>query len=79
MKKDRLALETMLLTTAGEPFPMRTITTRIEHYIESERMKALGWMHSFACVAADNNQDIRDTGCDEIIERFREDLNDGNC
>lgn len=53
----------------GGIYPTSTAFIRLEHYIEAERTKALGWMHAEMCILLDNGKDPRVQEVAEILER----------
>lgn len=55
-------------------YPTSTAYMRLEHYIEQERMQALGWTHINACMALDKGVDPRTICIPSMIESARKDL-----
>ena len=51
-----------------------TAYTRLEHYIEQQRIEAVGWMHAESCVLLDRGDDPRTTEVPEILEKAQTDL-----
>lgn len=51
-----------------------TSYTRLEHYIESVRMEAIGWTHADMCITLDRGDDPRLTEIPDLLERAAEDL-----
>jgi hypothetical protein len=79
MDKDRVAIEKILADMFDAPdkngiYPTSTAYTRLEHYIESQRVEAIGWMHANACVALDNGNDPRLENVPEMLARAQKDL-----
>lgn len=79
MDKDRIAICNIISDmldsdTENGIYPTSTCYTRLEHYIESVRTEAIGWMHAEACTTLDNGGDPRLTEVPEMLSRARSDL-----
>ena len=57
-------------------YPTSTAYGRLETYIHSIRIEAIGWMHAYACMAADKGSDIRLIEVPEILDAANRDLLD---
>jgi len=55
-------------------YPTSTAFSRLEHYVEEVRMRALGWAHSYCCIALDKGEDPRCIEVPKIINQGRIDL-----
>lgn len=79
MDKDRTEICKIISDMLDNPdkhgiYPTGTAYTRLEHYIESVRAQAIGWMHAEACVTLDKGEDPRLTNVPEMFERAKVDL-----
>lgn len=55
-------------------YPTSTAYTKLEHYIESVRIMAIGYTHSVACTALDKGDDPRTLNVPEILNKALEEL-----
>lgn len=55
-------------------YPTSTAYTKLELYIESERIKAVGWMYSKACTELDKGNDLRLQTVPDILSEAGKDL-----
>ena len=79
MKRDRIAVYKIISKMLDNPddsgiYPTSTAYTELEHYIESIRMEAIGWMHAEACTTLDKGDDPRLTEVPDIQSRALVDL-----
>ena len=51
-----------------------TAFTRLEHYVEQERVRAIGWTHAECCVTLDKGDDPRLIEIPEMLDRAKEEL-----
>lgn len=80
MEKDREEICKIMSDMLDNPddsgvYPTSTAYTRLEHYIEMQRIEALGWMHGFCCLSLDNGSDPRIENVPDIIEKAINNLN----
>ena len=64
----------MLDNPDGGIYPTSTAYGRLETYIHSVRIVAIGWMHAYACMAADKGSDIRVIEVPAILDAANRDL-----
>ena len=79
MKRDRTAICKIISEMLDHPdehgiYPTSTAYTRLEHYMESERTRAIGWTHVEACIIMDKGNDPRLMEVPDILERARNEL-----
>ena len=79
MDKDRIAICKIISEMLDNPdkygiYPTSTAYSKLELYIEGERMQAIGWAHADACIALDKGKDYRDKYVPEILNRAKIDL-----
>ena len=79
MHKDRAMICEIISEMLDNPgdceiYPTGTAYTKLEHYIEGERMKAIGWAHADACTVLDNGGDPRCLEVPDILTRAKHDL-----
>lgn len=79
MDKDRTEICKIISDMLDNPdkhgiYPTSTAFTRLEHYIESVRMEAIGWTHADCCCALDKGGDPRIVEVPDIVKRARHDL-----
>ncbi len=55
-------------------YPTSTAYTELEFYIESERIKAIGWAHAEACTELDVGNDPRLREIPDIIDKAKKNL-----
>lgn len=62
-----------MLESAGEGgiYCTSTAYTKLEHYIEQERNRAIGCTHAAACVDLDNDQDPRMANVPRLLQKIR--------
>jgi len=58
----------------SEIYPTSTAYGRLETYIQKVRIEAIGWMHAYACLAADRGEDVRLIEVPEILDAANRDL-----
>lgn len=80
MNKDRKTIVKIISDMLDNPdkhgiYPTSTAFNRLEHYIESVRIEAIGWTHADTCTALDRNDDPRVQEIPELLERAKKDLN----
>ena len=73
MNRDREIICEIISNMLGNPnkdktYPVITAYNRLEFYIKSVRMEAIGWMYAYACIAADQERDIRLIEVPDIID-----------
>jgi len=79
MEKDRTAIVKIISEMLDNPdksgiYPTSTAYLKLEHYIEQERMLALGWASADACASLDRGTDPRLMDVPDIVARARKDL-----
>ena len=79
MTKDREKIYQIISKMLDNPdeyeiYHTATAYTELEHYIEQERMLAIGWCHADACTTLDNGGDPRILEVPDILERAIKDL-----
>ena len=79
MDKDRTAICEIISNMLDNPdkhgiYPTSTAFTRLEHYVESQRAEAIGWMHAEACTTLDNGNDPRTENVPDTLSRASRDL-----
>ena len=79
MEKDRKAIcdiisEMFKTVDAAGIYSTSTAFTRLEHYIEQQRIEAIGWTHAFACTSLDKGGDPRIFEVPSILDAARRDL-----
>ena len=79
MEKDRKAVCTIISEMLDNPddvgiYPTSTAYTRLEHYIEQQRIEAIGWTHSYACKELDEGGDPRIVEVPLILNAALQDL-----
>ncbi len=79
MERDRIEIVKIISDMLDHPddcglYPTSTAYTRLEWYINAERMKAIGWAHTKACIAMDRKEDPRLLEIPDIIEQAEKDL-----
>ncbi len=79
MDKDRTEICKIISEMLDSPdkhgiYSTSTAYTKLEHYIEQERIMAIGWTHAEACVTLDRGGDPRITNVPMILERAKRDL-----
>ena len=53
-------------------YPTSTAYTRLEHYIEQQRVEAIGAAHAWACIKLDKGKDPRMENCPEMLNEVIE-------
>ena len=79
MKRDRTAICKIISEMLDSPdkhgiYSTSIAYTKLEHYVEQERIIAVGWSHIDACITLDNGDDPRTVEVPSILERARKDL-----
>ncbi len=79
MKKDRTVICKIISEMLDNPdkcgiYHTSTAYTKLEHYVEQERIMAIGWTHAEACGTLDKGNDPRTANVPEILERAKKDL-----
>lgn len=79
MHKDRAMICEIISEMLDNPgeceiYPTSTAYAKLEHYIEGERIKAIGWTHAYACVVLDNGGDPRGLEVPDFLKRAQHDL-----
>lgn len=79
MEKDRIAICKIISKMLDNPsksgiYSTSTAYAELEHYIESVRAEAIGWMHADACTMLDNGYDPRCAEVPDIYSRAMADL-----
>ena len=79
MEKDRIAICKIVSKMLDNPnkigiYPTSTTYAELEHYIESVRAEAIGWMHADACTMLDRDDDPRLADVPNIYSRAMVDL-----
>ena len=79
MNKDRTAICDVISYMLDNPdkneiYPTSTAYAKLEHYVEEQRLEALGWAHADACVMLDKGLDPRTEEVPGIVERAMVDL-----
>lgn len=79
MKKDRKEIlkifETMFDGVDEHGiYPTSTAYTRLEHYIQQERDRAIGCTHGFCCIELDKGNDPRVIECSEFFSKVNDAL-----
>ena len=81
MDKDRKVICEIISDMLDNPdnhgiYHTSTCYTKLEHYIESVRIQAIGWMHANACVVLDKGDDPRLIEVPAILAQAKIDLAD---
>jgi len=79
MDKDRTAICNIISEMLDNPdehgiYPTSTCFTKLEMYIESQRLEAIGWANADACSALDKGKDPRIMDVSNLIQRAMKDL-----
>ena len=79
MERDRTEICKIISEMLDRPdssgiYPTSMAYTKLEHYIEQERMTAIGWIHARCCVSLDRGNDPRVLEVPELLEQARKDL-----
>jgi len=79
MDKDRTEICKIISKMLDNPdkygiYPTSTAYAELEHYVESERSKALGWMHAEVCTILDCGNDPRMADLPDIISKAETNL-----
>ena len=79
MEKDRIEICKIMSEMLDNPndvgiYPTSDAYNALETYIESVRMKAIGWTHADACIHMDKDINYRKIEIPEILERAKIDL-----
>ncbi len=79
MDKDRTAICDIISEMLDNPdkneiYPTSTAFVKLEHYVEQQRLEALGWAHADACVMLDKQLDPRTEEVPGIVKRALVDL-----
>lgn len=79
MRKDRNEIYKIVSKMLDNPdkegiYPTSTAFIELEHYIESVRAEAIGWMHADACTMLDRGDDPRTAEVPDIYSRAMIDL-----
>lgn len=83
MDKDRVEICKIMSDMLDNPdssgiYPTSTAYTRLEHYIETQRIGALGWALADCCIALDKGGDPRLMEVPDQIARMQADLASGD-
>ncbi|MCP4256844.1 MAG: hypothetical protein GY774_04855 [Planctomycetes bacterium] len=81
MKQDKEAISNVITRMLENPteegiYPTSTAFIALEHYIENQRLQAIGWMHTKACDLLDTGSDPRTIEVRLINEQAVKDLED---
>lgn len=79
MEKDRIEICKIISEMLDNPdghgiYPTSTAYTKLEHYVEQQRMEAIGWTHAEACSLLDRELDPRVELVPDLLERAKKDL-----
>ena len=76
MERDRTEICKIISEMLEHPdssgiYPTSTAYIKLEHYIEQERIIAIGWTHAGCCVSLDRGNDPRVFKVPKVLEQAR--------